>query len=50
MNNLKKVGLSALAGSMVAVSANAVDYQYLVKLLMQDKTGQTVTNLVLEMQ
>ena len=25
MNNLKKVGLSALAGSMVAVSANAVE-------------------------
>ena len=32
MNNLKKVGLTALAGALVSVSANAAELQYLVLL------------------
>ncbi len=52
MNNMKKIGLSALAGSLVAFSANAVEVSVSGKteVTYSGVDGVQVTNLVEEMQ
>ena len=45
MNKLRKIGLTALAGSLVAVSANAVDLSVTgTSKLTYTTTGGTSTN------
>ena len=47
MNKLRKVGLTALAGSLVAVSANAVDLSVTgTSKLTYTSTGGTKTNTI----
>ena len=47
MNKLRKVGLTALAGSLVAVSANAVDLSVTgTSKLTYTSTGETAANTV----
>jgi len=47
MNNLKKIGLSALAGSLVAVSANAGELAAVVLLNSHTQTKMDLQVLVI---